>query len=160
MFAAQGSHGDVLVYVAEQMASRGEILYAVLRGSLAPLVLVLPLLALATWWAVRSSMRPLRRLAGDCVRARRSRCSRWTAGCPSEVAPLVQSLNGLLERIAELLESERRFTADAAHELRTPIAGIRAQAQVALAEADPRSGGTRWRRPSPAAIVPPDWSVS
>ncbi|HMA06657.1 MAG TPA: ATP-binding protein, partial [Ramlibacter sp.] len=56
---------------------------------------------------------------------------------PTEIEPLVQSLNSLLGRVAKLLESERRFTADAAHELRTPIAGIRTQAQVALAEPDP-----------------------
>jgi len=57
-------------------------------------------------------------------------------GAPSEMAPMLEALNGLFSRIAELMESERRFTADAAHELRTPIAAIRAQAQVALAEAD------------------------
>ena len=53
-------------------------------------------------------------------------------GAPSEMTPMLDALNGLFERIAELLELERRFTADAAHELRTPIAAIRAQAQVAL----------------------------
>jgi two-component system sensor histidine kinase QseC len=57
-------------------------------------------------------------------------------GAPSEMAPMVSALNALFERIATLLESERRFTADAAHELRTPIAAIRIQAQVALGEAD------------------------
>jgi two-component system sensor histidine kinase QseC len=57
-------------------------------------------------------------------------------GAPSEMTPMLGALNGLLERIGGLMESERRFTADAAHELRTPIAAIRAQAQVALAEAD------------------------
>jgi two-component system, OmpR family, sensor histidine kinase QseC len=51
---------------------------------------------------------------------------------PSEMQPLLNALNGLFARIAGLLESERRFTADAAHELRTPITAIRAQAQVAL----------------------------
>ncbi len=138
VFAAQGAEGDVLVYVAEQMASRAEILQAVLRGSLVPLALVLPLLGLATWWAVRSSTGPLRKLAGD-LRARSPQSLQPVAAhdAPAEVQPLVQSLNGLLGRIAELLETERRFTADAAHELRTPIAAIRAQAQVALAEADP-----------------------
>ena len=55
---------------------------------------------------------------------------------PLEVAPVIEALNGLFERIGLLLESERRFTADAAHELRTPIAAIRVQAQVALGEAD------------------------
>jgi two-component system sensor histidine kinase QseC len=53
------------------------------------------------------------------------------------MAPMVAALNGLFERIAHLLESERRFTADASHELRTPIAAIRAQAQVAFGETDP-----------------------
>jgi two-component system sensor histidine kinase QseC len=55
---------------------------------------------------------------------------------PSEIRPVVNALNGLFHRIGVLLDSERRFTADAAHELRTPIAAIRAQAQVALGEAD------------------------
>jgi two-component system sensor histidine kinase QseC len=55
---------------------------------------------------------------------------------PSEMAPMLEALNGLFHRIAELMASERRFTADAAHELRTPIAAIRAQAQVALASAE------------------------
>ena len=51
---------------------------------------------------------------------------------PSEIEPLVRALNALFERIDAMVASERRFTADAAHELRTPIAAIRAQAQVAL----------------------------
>ena len=55
---------------------------------------------------------------------------------PQEMRPMVDSLNGLLGRIASLMEAERRFTADAAHELRTPIAAIRAQAQVALGASD------------------------
>ena len=59
-------------------------------------------------------------------------------GAPAEIAPMVHALNDLFERIGSLLESERRFTADASHELRTPIAAIRAQAQVAMAEADDR----------------------
>jgi two-component system sensor histidine kinase QseC len=138
VFAAEGSEGDVLVYVAEQMASRTEILQAVLRASLTPMVLVLPLLGLAIWWAVRRSTRPLRNLAAD-LRARSPQSLQPVAlqEAPAEIEPLVQSLNSLLARIGDLLESERRFTADAAHELRTPIAGIRTQAQVALAETDP-----------------------
>ena len=138
VFAAEGSRGDVLVYVAEQMASRTEILQAVLRASLMPMLLVLPLLALATWWAVRRSTQPLRTLAAD-LRARSPQSLQpvMLREAPTEIEPLVQSLNSLLARIADLLESERRFTADAAHELRTPIAGIRTQAQVALAESDP-----------------------
>ncbi|MEO7954768.1 MAG: ATP-binding protein, partial [Polaromonas sp.] len=57
-------------------------------------------------------------------------------GAPTEMLPMIKALNELFERIGVLIESERRFTADAAHELRTPIAAIRAQAQVAMGEAD------------------------
>jgi two-component system sensor histidine kinase QseC len=57
-------------------------------------------------------------------------------GAPTEIAPMVDALNSLFERMGNLLESERRFTADASHELRTPIAAIRTQAQVALGETD------------------------
>jgi len=91
------------------------------------------LLALAAWWAVRRGVAPLR-LLGRTLAQRSPNALQPIAasGAPSEMARMLDALNGLFRRIAELLESERRFTADAAHELRTPIAGIRAQAQVAL----------------------------
>jgi two-component system sensor histidine kinase QseC len=58
--------------------------------------------------------------------------------CPAEVVPLVDSLNRLFGRVTKSIDNERRFTADAAHELRTPIAALRVQAQVARAAADDR----------------------
>jgi two-component system sensor histidine kinase QseC len=95
------------------------------------------LLGLAVWWAVYSAMAPLRRL-GRMLAARQPQALLPVTlqDSPSEMAPLVDALNGLFERIARLMDSERRFTADAAHELRTPLAAIRAQAQVAMGEAD------------------------
>lgn len=137
VFATRGSERDVQVYVCEQVRSRDSILWAVLEGALWPMALALPLLALALWWAVHRGVAPLRRL-GSALARRDPRALEPVsiAGAPSEMAPMVDALNGLFARIATLLESERRFTSDAAHELRTPIAGIRAQAQVALAEAD------------------------
>lgn len=137
VFATQGRKDDVQVYVCEQVRSRDSILWAVLEGALWPMALALPLLALALWWAVYRGVAPLRRL-GSALARRDPRALEPVsiAGAPSEMAPMVDALNGLFARIAGLLESERRFTADAAHELRTPIAGIRAQAQVALAETD------------------------
>jgi len=109
----------------------------VLRSTLWPIGVALPLLALAVWWAVRQGMAPLRRL-GRTLAARRPQALDPVVldGAPAEMVPMVEALNGLFGRIDALMESERRFTADAAHELRTPIAGIRAQAQVALTEAD------------------------
>ena len=133
VFATRGTESDVQVYVGEQTETRSEILWAVLRGMLLPLVVALPLLALLLWWAVRQGLAPLRQLS-QVLRQRQPQASEPVVlqDLPSEVQPLVQSLNALFERIDAMVASERRFTADAAHELRTPIAAIRAQAQVAL----------------------------
>jgi two-component system sensor histidine kinase QseC len=137
VFATHGAERDVQVYVAERVHSRDAIFRAVLRDTLWPMAVALPLLALAAWWAIRLGLAPLRRLRQGIVeRAPASLQPLQVDGAPSEIAPLVDALNALFARLGELLESERRFTADAAHELRTPIAAIRTQAQVALTEAD------------------------
>jgi two-component system sensor histidine kinase QseC len=125
------------VFVGEQIASRNSILWAVLRGVLLPLLFALPLLALAGWWAVRQGLAPLRQLS-HLLGQRRAQALEPVVlvEMPSEMQPMVQALNALFERIEQMLASERRFTADAAHELRTPIAAIRTQAQVALGAGD------------------------
>ncbi len=136
VFATRGAKHRTQIYVGEQLESRASILNALLRGLVAPMLLALPGIALLLWWAVRRGLQPLRRL-GEAIAAREPRALQPLGpdatgeGLPSEIAPLVEALNSLFGRIAELLDSERRFTADAAHELRTPIAAIRAQAQVA-----------------------------
>lgn len=137
VFAARGAEADVQVFVGEAAASRTSILQAVLRGTLWPMLVALPLLALATWWAVARGLAPLRRTSDEIAR-RKPQDLRPIAleGVPAELAPMLQALDQLFARIDRLLTAERRFTADAAHELRTPIAGIRAQAQVAQAETD------------------------
>ena len=137
VFGAHGGERDIQVYVGEQEASRSSILLAVLRGTLAPMLLALPLLALAAWWAVYRGMAPLRQL-GRTLAARQPHALQPVAlaDAPTEMTAMLAALNALFDRIGALMEAERRFTADAAHELRTPIAAIRAQAQVALAEAD------------------------
>jgi two-component system sensor histidine kinase QseC len=137
VFAATGAKRDVQVFVGEQVHSRSAILRAALRSTLAPLALALPLLGLGAWWAVAGGLRPLRRL-GRVLAERSPQALEPVVvdGAPSEMQPMVDALNGLLARIGALMQAERRFTADAAHELRTPIAAIRAQAQVALAETD------------------------
>jgi two-component system sensor histidine kinase QseC len=137
VYTALGAERDIRVYVGERMESRSAILWAVLRNALGPMALGLPLLALAVWWAVYRGVAPLRRL-GQVLAERQPQSLHpvQVQGAPAEMAPMLAELNHLFARIAELMESERRFTADAAHELRTPIAAIRAQAQVALGEPD------------------------
>lgn len=140
VFTARGADRDVLVHVGEQAASRGAIVRAMLEAMLWPMLLALPVLGLGAWWAIRGGIAPLARLGGDLA-ARHGADLKpvAVAGAPSELEPVLQALNGLFGRIAGLLDAERRFTADAAHELRTPIAAIRTQAQVALNEADDAS---------------------
>ncbi len=137
VFATPGHEGDVRILVAEQTVLRDDILWAVLRSVLKPLLFALPLLVLAIWWSVRHGLMPLR-LLGQAVSERQPHTTQALAlsDTPLEVQSLVQALNDLFTRITQMIESERRFTADAAHELRTPIAAIRAQLQVAMAGDD------------------------
>lgn len=137
VFAAHGRERDTQVFVGEQVRSRNAILWAVLRSGLTPMLFALPLLAVVAWWAVRQGVAPLRAL-GRTLAQRQPQALHPVAvdGAPAEMAPMLDALNGLFQRIGELMAAERRFTADAAHELRTPIAAIRAQAQVAFASAD------------------------
>lgn len=126
------------VFVAERLASRREILWAMLRSSLWPLALALPLLTAAVLWMVRRYTAPIRALSRAVVlRQPDALESIVVPGVTRELQPLLLSMNGLFARIATLLDSERRFTADAAHELRTPIAAIRMQAQVAAGATEP-----------------------
>jgi two-component system sensor histidine kinase QseC len=137
VFSTGDTRGDVQVYVGEQEAARSDILWAVLRGTLGPALLALPLLLLGAWWSVARGLAPLRVLAGELQR-RSPEALQPIRLQPlaAELNPMVQELNRLFQRVSSLMELERRFTADAAHELRTPIAAIRVQAQVALNEPD------------------------
>ncbi len=143
VFVTQGREQDVRIVVGELQSVRKEIVQASLTSILKPMAWALPLLALGIWWAVRGSVRPLGRL-GNAVAARQPQSleSLSTAGVPPEVLPLVTALNELFERMARLLATEQQFTADAAHELRTPIAGIRMQAQVAQGATDTQERAT------------------
>ena len=122
-----------LVQVAEERGARDAIAASVGRGLLTPLLLALPALAVLLWWAIASGLRPLRALGEQVARREPGNLAPLeSASPPSEVAPLVASLNHLFARVTESVARERQFTDDAAHELRTPIAALRTQAQVAL----------------------------
>lgn len=137
VFSARSDDGDTWVYVGELLASRADILHAVLRSTLAPLALTLPLLALLIGWAIHRGLAPLRGLGRQLAQRRPQALDPVVVdGAPSEMKPMIDALNGLFGRIEGLMSAERRFTADASHELRTPVAAIRAQAQAALGATD------------------------
>lgn len=137
VFGARAGEGGVRVLVAEHASFRAELAASIARHLLHPVAFALPVLAGLIWVSVRWGLAPLRALA-EQVRRRKpaNLVPLETGGIPAEAGPLVAALNSLFRRVAASVESERRFTADAAHELRTPLAAIRTHAEVALASSN------------------------
>lgn len=131
VFVTPGREPDVRVMVAELQSARSDILKAGLKSAIVPMLLALPVLALLIWGAVVKSFAPLRQLSQSVLLRQADDRQPLTEEVSAEVLPLVKALNRWFQQMAQLMEGERRFTADAAHELRTPIAAIRMQAQVA-----------------------------
>ena len=133
IFSTQGQEKDVWIHVAELGKYRQDILYAGLESAIVPLLLVFPLMALFIWWSIRVSLGPLRHLGQEIsLRKASSLQALEEKKAVKEVQPLVQALNQLFKRVEVQMANERQFTSDAAHELRTPVAAIRMQAQVAM----------------------------
>lgn len=137
VFSAWDDDHRFLVQVGEQHDSRAGIGAAIAKNVLLPLVVALPALGLLVWLGIHRALRPLGSLSEQLSeRAPDNLAPLAGPAIPLEVAPLVANLNRLFERVRASIENERRFTADAAHELRTPLAALRAQAQVARGSAD------------------------
>ena len=127
-------HKIFLIHVAELAREREHAADTIAYNLLLPLLLSLPLLAILLWVAVTHGLRPLDKLAHDVEQREPDNLATLDASsAPREVVPLIERLNRLFMRIDASMQKERRFTADAAHELRTPVAAIKAQAQVAQA---------------------------
>ncbi len=134
VFSTWDESGEYLIHVAERTEVREELARDIAGNLLQPLWFSLPLLALLLWVAVLRGLRPLDKLTREVEQREPDNLAALDASvAPREVVPLIERLNRLFTRIDASLQKERRFTADAAHELRTPVAAIKAQAQVARA---------------------------
>lgn len=123
--------GNRSIQVSQPIEARREISLDFTLRTIAPLLLTIPLFALFIWLAVRSGLRPLARIADDISRRSPSALDPVPrSGLPSEVIPLVDHLNLLLGKLAHSIETQRQFVADAAHELRTPLAAVALQVRV------------------------------
>ena len=132
VFSLRNYHEGGLIQVGERLDARQHISAEVAESVLAPLFVALPLLGLLLVVTVGQSLKPLTLISHEISRRDANSLDPIeTERVPREILPVIDQLNGLFERIRGSLETEKRFTADAAHELRTPIAGIRLQAQVA-----------------------------
>lgn len=127
----------VRVMVGDSVQIRDRLVGDVIKGLLLPALLILPIMIGLIWLSVRRGLAPLSDMAATLSsRAASDLRPLPNAGAPSEIAPAVNALNGLFKRVEDARQRERSFTAFAAHELKTPLAGLKTQAQIALASAD------------------------
>ena len=124
-----------LVQVAETMEKRSVLATEIVKGVMLPQFVILPLAVLLVWLALVQAIKPLNHLE-ERIRARSpDDLSPLDAeAVPLEVAPLVSSVNDLLMRLKDSVATQKRFLADAAHQLKTPLAGLRMQADLAQRE--------------------------
>jgi two-component system OmpR family sensor kinase len=124
--------GDHVIEVAQPLHVREELAFSAAARTLAPFALLLPLLAVLVWGIVGRALQPLDRLAHAAAARTPAALDPFDeSSVPEEVVPLVRALNELLERLRSALAAQRAFVADAAHELRTPLAALKLQTQLA-----------------------------
>ena len=126
----------VLLIVAEGREARVELANAIIKGVIIPQFLVLPVAVLLIWFGLSRGVAPINALQRR-LRARRpdDLSAIEEDATPAEITPLVTAMNDLLERLSGNIEAQRRFVADAAHQLKTPLSGLRLQAELALKSA-------------------------
>ncbi len=136
---ATGVAGEAapLVQVAETLEKRSRLATEIIKGVILPQFVILPLAVLLVWFALARGIKPLNELQKR-IRRRESQdlSPLEERDVPEEVAPLVGAINDLLARLDRSMSTQKHFLADAAHQLKTPLAGLRMQAELAQREID------------------------
>jgi two-component system, OmpR family, sensor histidine kinase TctE len=131
-------HRRVLVQVGETLNKRHKLANEIIAGITIPQFFLFPLVALLAWFGLKRGTQPLERLRERLLRRAPNDLSAIDVKeVPDEVAPLVDTFNALMERLAVTMRAQERFIADAAHQMRTPLAGLRTQLEFALRQKDP-----------------------
>ena len=120
-----------IIEVGQNMSARQQTAGSLALRTVAPIAMMMPLLGLVVWWVVGRSLAPLSRVRGQVAARRADDLSPVSeSGLPDEIYPLVQELNLLLARVGHAFQAQQSFVGDAAHELRSPLAALKLQAQA------------------------------
>lgn len=131
--------GLVMVQVAETMNKRNRLAWEILASVVVPQLLLILMATAAVTFGVSRSLVPLQNLRRAVSnRSHRDLTPIEMRSVPGEVRPLVVEVNDLMQRLGKTLDFQSRFIADAAHQLKTPVAGLKAQIELALREGDPQ----------------------
>jgi len=134
---ARPGTGAPLVQVAETLGKRSRLATEIIKGVILPQFVILPLAVLLVWLALARGIAPLNELQQRIRRRDSSDLSPIDEReAPEEVSPLVRAINDLLGRLDKSIGAQKHFLADAAHQLKTPLAGLRTQAELAQREID------------------------
>ena len=144
-----GAPPGPVVQVAETLGKRAQLATGIVKGVLLPQFVILPLAVLLVWLALSRGMAPLNALQRRIRRRESHDLSPIDErDVPEEVSPLVRAINDLLARLDKSVSAQKHFLADAAHQLKTPLAGLRTQAELAQRDIDAGRGDPRELRKS------------
>lgn len=128
----------IVVEVAETTEKRTQLANKIVASVILPQFIIIPLAVMLVWFGLSRGLRPLTRLRQTIETREPADLSPIaTRRVPEELEPLVEAFNAMLERMKKNVEAQQRFVADAAHQMRTPLTGLKTQAQFAMRETDP-----------------------
>ena len=128
----------LLVEVGETLEKRSQLSNKIIASVILPQFVIIPLAVILVWFGLSQGLRPLTRLRERIETRREADLSPIAAGrVPEELQPLTDAFNSMLARMQHNMDAQRRFISDAAHQMRTPLTGLKMQAQLAMREEDP-----------------------
>ena len=139
IFWRTAANGKLIIAVGQELDYREDLIEEMIFGQMWIWFASLPILIIVLGWLIHKELRPIKRLSQEVQTRKSGDVSLLnTEGLPVEILPLVKNLNQFFDRTSAMLQRERRFTSDAAHELRSPLAALRIQTEVAQLAGDDR----------------------
>ena len=137
IFWRTAANGKLIIAVGQELDYREDLIEEMIFGQMWIWFASLPILIIVLGWLIHKELRPIKRLSQEVQTRKSGDVSLLnTEGLPLEILPLVKNLNQFFDRTSAMLQRERRFTSDAAHELRSPLAALRIQTEVAQLAGD------------------------